>query len=199
MQRREFKNVKVFKRQSFQYYNDLAIIVGNDIADGFTSTTTQDMEEGHNMDVTLDNEDDYEGIHTPIRAADVDLDDEDMTIPTSNQCSAASGKHGRVASSIKRQKRKKASMASSMDGMSHSIDKLNETLLKPQIIEMGEERKLKDLQEVYAALKATGELNINTLIGAFDTFVSDPNRAKGFLIMNEEERVEYVRIKFLGL
>ena len=64
MQRREFKNAKVFKRQSFQHYNDLAIIVGNDITDGFTSTTAQDMEEGHNMDVTMDNEDDYEDIHT---------------------------------------------------------------------------------------------------------------------------------------
>ena len=90
-------------------------------------------------------------------------------------------------------------MASSMDGMSHSIDKLNDTLLKPQIIEMGEERKLKYLQEVYTALKATSELNVSTLIGAFDTFVSDPSRAKRFLIMNEEEREKCIRIKCLGL
>ena len=198
MQRREFKNGKVFKRQSFQYYNDLALVVGNDMADGVTSTTSQDTEEGHNMDVNVDIDDDYEDIHTPIRAA-VDLDDEDMSIPTSNQCSVATRKHGRSASSIKRQKRKKASMDGSMDRMPQSIDKLNNTLLKPQIIKMGEECKLNYLQEVYTTLKATSELNISNLIGAFDTFVYDPDRAKGFLIMNEEERAEYVRIKFLGL
>lgn len=27
----------------------------------------------------------------------------------------------------------------------------------------------------------------------------DPDRAKGFLIMNEEERAEHFQIKFLGL
>lgn len=198
MQRKEFKSAKVFKRQSFQYYNDLATIVGNDMADGTTSTTTQDIEEGHHMDESIGLDDYSEEIRTPNRVA-ADLDNEDMNIPVSNQCSAASGRHVREASSSKRPKRKKASMASSMDGMSHSIDKLNETLLKPQFIELAEERKLKDLQDVYAALKATNELSISNLIAAFDTFVADPDKAKGFLIMNEEERVEYVRIKFLRI
>ena len=55
------------------------------------------------------------------------------------------------------------------------------------------------LQDFYFALKATGELGIATLITTFDTFVANPNKAKGFLIMNQEEREEYVRIKFLGL
>ncbi len=64
---------------------------------------------------------------------------------------------------------------------------------------MAEERKLKDLQDVYATLKATNELSISNLIAAFDTFVADPDKAKGFLIMNEEERAEYVRIKFLRI
>ena len=89
-------------------------------------------------------------------------------------------------------------MASSMDNMSHSIDKLNETLLQPQVIELTEERNNKKaLEDVYAALKATGELSTSALIAPFDTFVVDSKKAKGFLIMNEEERAEYVRIKFL--
>ena len=170
------------------------------MAEGATAATAQETEEGHTMDETVDLDDDYEDMHTPIRAS-VDLDDEDMDIPMSNQCSVASGKHTRSATSSRKPKpkRKKASMASSMDGMSHSIDKLNETLLKPQVIELGEEHKLKDLQDVYDALKVTGELGLTTLIRAFDTFVADPDKAKGFLIMNQEERAEYVRIKFLGI
>ena len=198
MQRKEFKSAKVFKRQSFQYYNDLATIVGNDMADGTTSTIAQDIEEGHHMDDSIGLDDNYEEIRTPNQVA-ADLDNEDMNIPVSNQCSAASGRHVREASSSKRPKRKKASMASSMDGMSHSIDKLNETLLKPQFIELAKEHKLKDLQDVYAALKDTNELSISNLITTFDTFVADSDKAKGFLIMNEEERDEHVRIKFLRI
>ena len=198
MQRKEFKSAKVFKRQSFQYYNDLALIVGNDIAEGVIAGTAQEAEEGHNMDETIDLNDDYDEIHTPIGAAS-DLDAEDTSIPTSNQFSATTGKHTRSTSSLRRPKRMKASMANSMDGMSHSIDKLNETLLKSQVIELSEERKTKDLERVYAALKATGELSMGTLITAFDTFVVDSDRAKGFLIMNDDERAEYVRMKFLGL
>ena len=89
-------------------------------------------------------------------------------------------------------------MASSMDEMSHSIDKLNETLLQPQVIELTEEHNnQKALEDVYAALKATSELSTSALIEAFDTFVADSQKANGFLIMNEDERAEYVRIKFL--
>ena len=44
MQRKVFKSAKVFKRQSFQYYNDLALIVGNDMAEDTTATTAQDTE-----------------------------------------------------------------------------------------------------------------------------------------------------------
>ena len=69
------------------------------------------------MDETIGLDDDYEDIHTPIRAA-ADLDDKDMNIPVSNQCSASSGKHVRSASSTRRPKRKKVSMGSSMDGVS---------------------------------------------------------------------------------
>ena len=197
MQRKEFKSAKVFKRQSFQYYNDLALIVGNDIAEGVIAGTAQEVE-GHNMDETIDLNDDYDEIHTPVGAV-ADLDAEDTSIPTSNQFSTTTGKHTRSTSSLRRPKRMKASMANSMDRMSHLIDKLNETLLKSQVIELSEEHKTKDLERVYAALKAIGELSMGTLITAFDTFVVDSDRAKGFLIMNDDERAEYVRMKFLGL
>ena len=88
MQRKEFKSAKVFKRQSFQYYNDLALIVGNDIAEGVIAGTAQEAEEGHNMDETIDLNDDYDEIHTPIGVA-ADLDTEDKSIPMSNQFSTA--------------------------------------------------------------------------------------------------------------
>lgn len=189
--------MKVFKRQSFQYYNDLALIVGNDIAEGAIAGTAQEVE-GYNMDETIDLNDDYDKIHTPIGAI-ADMDVEDTSIPMSNQFSTTTGKHTRSTSSLRRPKRMKASIANSMDRMSHSIDKLNETLLKSQVIELSEERKAKDLEKVYVALNATGELSMGTLITTFDTFVVDFDRAKGFLIMNDDEREEYVRMKFLGI
>lgn len=103
------------------------------------------------MDETIYLNDDYGDIHTPIHV-DVDLDDEDMTIPISNQCRTTNKKHAYSTSSSRRPKTKKASMASSMDEMLYSIDKLNETLLQPQVIELDEEHKLKDLQDIYGAL-----------------------------------------------
>ena len=75
MQRKEFKNAKVFKRQSFQYFNDLALIVGNDVAEGGNTATTQETEEEINVDYTVDLDDYYEDVHTPVRAT-TDLDEE---------------------------------------------------------------------------------------------------------------------------
>ena len=49
MYRREFQNAQMYKRLPFQYFNELAIIVGNDIAEGFTSTMPLDAKEGHPM------------------------------------------------------------------------------------------------------------------------------------------------------
>ena len=109
------------------------MIVGNDIDEGATAATAQEIE-GHTMDETIDLDDDYGDMHTPV-STNAGLDEVDMNIPMPNQGSVGNGKHAaHSTSSSKRPKKKKASMASSMDGMSHSIDKLNETLLQPQLI-----------------------------------------------------------------
>ena len=57
---REFKNTKMYKRSPFQYFNELAVIVGNDIAEGFSVTMPLHAKEGHPMNDTLHvlNEDD---------------------------------------------------------------------------------------------------------------------------------------------
>ena len=55
----------------------------------------------------------------------------------------ASGKHAHSTSSSRMPKRKKVNMASSTDEMSHLIDKLNETLLQPQVIELTEKSNQK--------------------------------------------------------
>ena len=40
----------MYERQLFLYYNDLAIIFGNDIVDGSTTPTAQENEDGHLFD-----------------------------------------------------------------------------------------------------------------------------------------------------
>ena len=39
----------MYKRSPFQYFNELAVIVGNDIAKGFAATMPLDAEEGNPM------------------------------------------------------------------------------------------------------------------------------------------------------
>ena len=39
----------MYKSSPFQYFNELAIIVGNDIVEGFAAITPLDVEEGHPM------------------------------------------------------------------------------------------------------------------------------------------------------
>ena len=44
---REFKNTKMYMRSPFKYFNELAVIVGNDIAEGYIATTPLEAKEGH--------------------------------------------------------------------------------------------------------------------------------------------------------
>lgn len=187
LKRKELKNAKVFKRQPFKYYNDLAFIVGNDMAESNTAATAQKTEEGNPID---------EDIGTPLETA-ADLDDEDITVPISNQ-SRVSGKQFRSTSSSRRPKRKRASAASLMDVICETINKLHEGLSKPQIIKVDQSDLEKDLDDVYDVLKAIPELSLTTMLVAYDSFLVEPARAMWFLIMTQEEKIEYIQMKFGG-
>ena len=78
------------------------MIVGNDMAKGDTVGTTQEIEEGEIMDETVDIDDGYEDIHTSLQEA-IDLDDEDVTFPMSNHCSALSREINHLTSLSRRQ------------------------------------------------------------------------------------------------
>ena len=47
----------MYKRQPFQYYNELAFIVGNDKAEGNATAMTQEIGEGNIMDEAIDLDD----------------------------------------------------------------------------------------------------------------------------------------------
>ena len=68
----------MYKRSPFQYFNELVVIVGNDIAKGFAVTTPLDAKEGHPMNDTFHvlNEDDT-NFGTPLDSQP-DIDEEQV-------------------------------------------------------------------------------------------------------------------------
>ena len=89
MQRKDFKNVKVYKRQPFQYFNELACIVGNDIAEGTTAAIAHKNEEGNlflDEVADLDDDGDFNIAMDNTKMDNATYLDNDMNI--SNQSSA---------------------------------------------------------------------------------------------------------------
>ena len=154
----------MYKRKPFQYYNELAFIVGNDIAKGTIDATTQETKEGHIMDdsLNLDNDKDF--------SIPVDVDshlDEDFA--QSNQ-SSASGSQRISPSSSRKGKRKKASMAGSMDTICEAMNKIHEGMLKPYIVKVDEEDSESVGEKIYGALKGISRISEDSMIKAYDDF-----------------------------
>ena len=120
----------MYKRHPFQYYNELAFIVGNDMVEVTTTTTTQETKEGHIMDKALDLDDD--GDFDILVDLDGHLDEEFVQF---NQSSAIV-KHIISPSSSRNRKRKKVRMVGSMDTICEAMNKIHEGMLKPYIIKV---------------------------------------------------------------
>ena len=107
------------RRQPFHYFNDLAIIVGNDMAEGSVAGTPQDVEDGNLYDVVdLDDDDELSMLVNDV----ADLDEDFLQ---SNQ-STASARSIPSTPMTRRPKRRKASMATSFDVISKSIYEIQE-------------------------------------------------------------------------
>lgn len=162
MQRKEFKSAKVYKRQPFQYYNDLAIIVGNDIAEGAAATTAQETKEGLNMDgpAYMDCDEDVP-ISTPLNTT-TDLDDE---LYHSNQ-STTSARPNPSTSSPRREKRKKATMNGSMDVLCETMKRIEEDFCVPFVLKVDSSESNSVFVNVYEALKSILDLTQQTMLKA---------------------------------
>ena len=109
----------MYRRQPFTYFNDLVVIVGNDIAEGNEAATPQDTEDGNLFDEAATDLDDDEGFNTPVNIA-TDLDEGFLQ---SNQ-STASTSNNHSTSTSRGPKWRKASMATSLDVISGSIQRI---------------------------------------------------------------------------
>jgi hypothetical protein len=127
----------MYKRSPFQYFNELVVIFGNDIAEGFAATMPLDAEEGHPMNDAfhvLDEDDTNCG--TPLDSQP-DFDEE---VYHSNYLSA-SGRGTPPPSSSRRGKRKKTSMSASLDVICKIMKELKDGLGKPQIVKVDKSKE----------------------------------------------------------
>ena len=177
----------MYRRQPFTYFNDLAVIVGNDMAEGNVAATPQDIDDGNLFDEAADLDDD-EGF-TTHNAADLDED------YLQNQ-STASTRSNPSTPSTKRAKRKKASIAASLDGIKESIHMIHEGIGMPHTIKVDIEDTKKNASNVLVALGAIPGLSSDTINLACDNFMQEPMRAIWFLEMDAARREDYIRFKF---
>lgn len=145
------------------------------MAEGTTAATPQEMEEGHMMDDTIDLDDDGD-FHL---LADDNLEDD---FSQSHQ-STATTRQRISPSSSKKGKRKKANMAGSMDSISEALNKIHEGMSKPYIVKVDQEDSDSVAEKMYDALKAIPGLTEEVMIRAYDSFLVETARAKGFLRM----------------
>ena len=163
------------------------------MAEGNVAATPQDTKDGNLFAEAADLDDD-EGFHTPVNVA-IDLDEDFLH---SNQSTTATRNNPSIPSS-RRKKRKKASMAASLDAISESIQMIQEGISKPHTIRVDKEDISKDVANVLAALKAIPGLGRDTMNVACDTFMNEPTRVIWFLEMDAKVREDYVRYKFGGI
>lgn len=184
MQRKDFKNARVYKRQPFTHFNDLAIIFGNDIADGNGAATGPEAQYGHIFEEAVDLDDDG-GFDTQMD----DTPQSEEEIRHSNN-STTSVRQNPSPPSARKSKRKKPSMASSLEIICETIQNIDRGMSKREVKH--------DISSAFAALKAMPGVSRGTLIVAYDFFSSEPTKAWAFLEMTTEEREEYIRYKFGG-
>ena len=139
----------MYKRSPFQNFNELVVIVGNDIAEGFASTTPLDAEEGHPMNDAfnvLDEDDTNYG--TPLDSQP-DIDEE---LYHSNQ-SSASARGTPPPSSSSRGKRKRTYFSTSLDVICKTMKEAKDGFDKPHIVKMDKSKDDNILSATYTALK----------------------------------------------
>ena len=73
---------------------------------------------------------------------------------------------------------------------------LKDGLGKPQIVKVDKSEDDNILSAAYTSLKAVPELSRTIFVKVHDTFVLQHERAKGFLMMDEAERVEWIAMTF---
>lgn len=146
----------MYKRSPFQYFNELAVIVDNDIAEGYTTTTPLDAKEGHLMnDAFHPFDEDDTGCDTPLDSQ-LDLDED---FYHSNQSSASGRDTTPPPPSSRRGKRKKTTLAASLDMICETMKELKDGLNKPQIVKMDKSEEDNVLSVMYTALKVVLELS----------------------------------------
>lgn len=162
------------------------------MAEGNVASMAQETNEGNIMDEATDL-DDVGDFSIPV---DVDshLDDDSSQ---SNQ-SSASGSQRIPPSSSRKGKRKKASMAGSMDTICEAMNRIHEGMLKPYVVKVDEEDSESVGEKIYDALKGINGISEDSMIKAYDDFLVETKRAKGFLRMTKGERVKYIQLKYGG-
>lgn len=182
----------MYKRSPFQYFNDLAVIFGNDIAEGFIATTPLDAEEGHPMN------DAFNVLDEDDTNCGTSLDSQpnfDEELYHSNQLSASARGNPPTLSS-RRGKRKKTSLSTSLDVICETMKQLKDGLGKPQIVKVDKSEEDNVLSAAYTSLKVVPELSQAVFVKAHDTFVLQCERAKGFLMMDDVERVDWIAMTY---
>lgn len=174
----------MFKRTSFPYYNDLAIIVGNDIADGTGTTTAGETEEGHyNRPAQLDDDDDD---------ATVDVDGPDCgtsfeTQPDLDDETATPRSCPSTGSSQRRVRKRKASLASSLDMICETMQTLTEGLKVPQVVTVDHSQEQAVLGRAWKTLKAMPQVSSSDAITVYETLMNKPAILNGFVSMETDE------------
>ena len=70
---------------------------------------------------------------------------------------------------------------------------------KPYIVKVDQEDFDSVVEKMYDALKAIPGLTKEVMIRAYDSFLVETTRAKGFLRMSVLERIKYILLKYGGL
>ena len=195
MQRKDFKNARVYKRQPCTYFNELAIIVGNDKTEGNIITTATETDDGHLFEEAIDLEDDG-GFNTCMDGG-LNTPDFDEEFLHSNNYTMFIRKEYHTPTT-RRPKRMKPSMTTCLDVICESILNIDQGMNKDHNINVDKREVKQDISSAYPALKAMPRLSRETLIVAYEFFTSKPMKSWGFIEMTEQEREEYVRYKFGG-
>ena len=123
-------------------------------------------------------------------------DDEDCL--QSNQ-STTSTRNNSSTPTRRRPKRKKASMATSLDTISENICEVRKGINRSHTIKFDKEDTKKEAADLFVALKAIPRISRETMTIASDTFMQEPTRAIWLLEMDDLVREDYIRYKFGGL
>ena len=188
--------LRVYKRQPFFYFNELAIIFGNDIDEGNATTTNIEIEEDEQLFEEAVDLDDEGGFNTPMDGGFSTNEFEEENLQSNN--STTSARPNPSTPTTRRQKRKKPSMANCLDVICESIQNIDRGMTKGHSINVDKREEKHDMSSAYVALKAMPKITQETMIVAYEFFTSEPTKAWAFIGMIEEEREVYIRYKFGG-